>query len=293
VSPDAGVTYADVDVGEVRLHCALSGPEGGALVVLLHGFPECAKSWHLVQRGLADRGYRVVAPDMRGYGGSDKPRDVKAYGVAHLAGDVAGLVRALGAKRAHVVGHDWGGVVAWWTAMLRPDVVDHLGIVNAPHPIGYATAMRTSAQLRRGWYVFVFQLPWLPEWALAANDYRAVTGVFSRDGVARDEIDPCVASLRQPGARSAALAYYRAAVRGTLFGTAPKPTVIERPTLVVWGEKDRFLVPELADPPRRWVPGARVVRLPDATHWAHIDAADAVVDALVDHFGVGEIAQSV
>ncbi len=280
------VTHADVDVGEVRLHCALSGPKDGKLVVLLHGFPECAKSWHLVQRLLAGEGYRVVAPDMRGYGGSDKPAGVSAYGVAHLAGDVAGLVRALGAERAHVVGHDWGGVVAWWTAMLRPDVVDHLGIVNAPHPVGYAAAMRTSAQLRRGWYVFLFQLPWLPQLALAANDYAAVRGVFARDGVAGDEVEPCVASLRQPGARSAALAYYRAAVRGTLFGTAPKPTVIERPTLVVWGEHDRFLVPALADPPKRWVPGARVVRLPEATHWAHIDASDAVSKALIEHFGV-------
>jgi len=284
VSHDHAMTYADVDVGEVRLHCALAGPSGGELVILLHGFPECAKSWPAVQRDLAERGYRVVAPDMRGYGGSDKPRGVGAYAVARLVGDVAGLVKALGAERAHVVGHDWGGVVAWWTAMLRPDVVDHLGIVNAPHPVGYAAAMRTAAQLRRGWYVFMFQLPWLPYWALGANDYAAVRSVFSRDGVAADEIDPCVASLRQAGARSAALAYYRAAVRGALFGTAPKPTVIERPTLVVWGEQDRFLVSELADPPPRWVPGARVVRLPDATHWAHIDAADAVARAMAAHF---------
>jgi pimeloyl-ACP methyl ester carboxylesterase len=110
VTPNGEFSYEDVDVGEVRLRCALAGPHGGKLVVLLHGFPECAKSWHLVQRDLAGRGYRVVAPDMRGYGGSDKPRSVKAYAVDRLAGDVAGLVKALGAERAHVVGHDWGVV---------------------------------------------------------------------------------------------------------------------------------------------------------------------------------------
>ncbi len=281
------VSYEDVDVGEVRLHCAISGPKGGELVVLLHGFPECAQSWRVVKRALAEQGYRVVAPDMRGYGGSDKPRGVDAYAVDRLAGDVAGLVKALGVERAHVVGHDWGGVVAWWTAMLRPDVVDHLGIVNAPHPIGYAKAMRTAAQLRRGWYVFAFQLPWLPEWALGVSDFAAVRRVFTRDGVAADEIAPCVASLRQPGARTAAIAYYRAAMRRALSTSGPKATVIERPTIVIWGERDRFLVPELADPPPRWVPGAHVVRLPDATHWAHIDAADAVTTALVEHFRGG------
>ncbi len=284
MSNDAEFDYVDLDVGEVHLHCALAGPKGGELVVLLHGFPECAKSWRLVQRALAARGYRVVAPDMRGYGGSDKPSGVSSYATPRLVGDVAGLVKALGAERAHIVGHDWGGVVAWWTAMLRPDVVDRLAIVNAPHPIGYAAAMRTPAQLKRGWYVFFFQLPWLPQWALGAGDYLAVRRLFARDGVAPGDIDACVESLRQPGVRSAAIGYYRAAVRAALFGNGPKPAKIERPTLVVWGERDRFLVPELAEPPRRWVPGARVVRLPDATHWAHIDAAEAVTRALVAHF---------
>jgi pimeloyl-ACP methyl ester carboxylesterase len=285
---DATTTYdieeRDIDVGEVRLRCRMAGPETGSLVLLLHGFPERGSVWHGVQRELASAGYRVAAPDMRGYGGSDRPAGVASYAVDHLVGDVTGLVRALGRQRAHIVGHDWGGVVAWWTAMLRPEVVDRLGIVNAAHPLGYSAALRTFAQARRSWYVFFFQIPWVAEATLAARNYALVRSFFLKDGIRDGDIDPCVGSLRQPGARSAAIAYYRASFRGALFRTIPKPATIEAPTLVVWGERDRFLVPALADPPAAWVPNARVVRLPDATHWAPIDAADDVSSRLVEHF---------
>jgi pimeloyl-ACP methyl ester carboxylesterase len=167
--------------------------------------------------------------------------------------------------------------------MLRPDVVDRLGIVNAPHPVAYLEAMRSGAQLRRGWYVYVFQVPVVAEWLLGLGDYYRVREGFAKDGIASEESEPCLASLRQPGARSAALAYYRAAVRGQVTGSAPKPRVIDRPTLVVWGEKDRFLIPSLAEPARAWVPNLRVVRLPQATHWAMIDAAEAVARELMTH----------
>jgi pimeloyl-ACP methyl ester carboxylesterase len=279
-----GFAWTDFDVGEVRLRCAVGGPPEGRVVVLLHGFPECGESWLEVASALARQGYRAVVPDLRGYGGSDKPARVAAYAVPRLVGDIAGLVRALGVPRAHLVGHDWGGVVAWWTAMLRPEVVDRLAIVNAPHPVGYAAAMRTAKQLRRGWYVFFFQLPWVPEWALALRDYGAIRAVFERDGIAPAKALPCVASIRQPGARSAAINYYRASLRAALSGTAPRPRKIETPTLVLWGEKDRFLVPALAQPPGDWVTDARVVRLPDATHWAQIDAADQVASELSAFF---------
>ena len=294
----------NIDTGEVRLRCTISGPGPGLgvalgpgqaaeagrssaeapLVVLLHGFPECSSSWDGVQRVLAARGYRVVAPDMRGYGGSDKPRGVKAYTIPRLVGDVAGLVRALGATRAHLVGHDWGGVVAWWTAMLEPGVVDHLAIVNAPHPVGYAAALRTWAQLRRAWYVFFFQVPWLPEQLLGWRDFAALRGTFKPDGISERQIAQCIDAMRSPEARSAAVAYYRAGLRGTVFGTQPAFRKIERPTLVLWGERDRFLVPSLAEPPPDWVTDVRTVRLPDATHWAPIDSAARVADELDAHF---------
>ena len=279
----------DVDPGEVRIHCEVAGPERGEPVLLLHGFPECGESWHEVGERLARKGYRVIVPDMRGYGGSDKPAGVEPYAVEHLVADVAGIATKMGSGRAHVIGHDWGGVVAWWVAMLRPDVVDRLGIVNAAHPVAYLAAMHTATQLRRGWYVYLFQVPWLPEWLLGLGDYAAIRQAFARDGIAKSEINPCVASIRQQGARSAALAYYRAAARSQLSRTAPKPRTIDKRVLVVWGEKDRFLAPMLADPPPKWVPNAHVVRLPEATHWAQIDAADDVTQAILAYLREGNV----
>jgi pimeloyl-ACP methyl ester carboxylesterase len=283
VSGNVHWDVSDVGVGEVNLRCASAGPTDGKLVVLLHGFPECGESWRAVGAVLAQAGCRVVIPDMRGYGGSDKPVGVASYDVRKLTGDVAGLIGAFGRQRAHVVGHDWGGVVAWWTAMLRPEVVERLGIVNAPHPVAYSVAMNTAAQMRRGWYVYFFQIPWLPEQLLALGDYRAIRRLFARDNIPAERSEPCVASLRQPGARTAALSYYRAAVRQRFSRTPPKPSVILAPTMVVWGEHDHFLVPSLSQPPPKLVPNVRVVRLPDATHWAPIDAVGPVSRALLDH----------
>lgn len=280
----AEMTTRSIDVGEVRLQVALAGPEGGRLVLLLHGFPECKETWRTVQQSLAKAGFYVAAPDMRGYGGSDRPDGVESYSVPKLVGDVAGLVAALGRERALVVGHDWGGVVAWWTAMLRPDVVERLGIVNAPHPEGYSAALHTPEQARRSWYVFFFQTPLVPEVALRAHDFHMVRSFIEPDGIPGDEIDRCVDALRPPGAVEAAIAYYRAEVRDSLAGTAPKSAVISMPVMVVWGMKDRFLVPSLSQPPAEWVPNVEVVRLENASHWTPIDSADAVAQSFERFF---------
>jgi pimeloyl-ACP methyl ester carboxylesterase len=277
-----------IDVGGTQLACTLYGPERGPLAVLLHGFPACRQTWDRVARRLADQGVRVVAPDMRGYGGSSRPSGVRSYSVRHLVEDVVGLVRALGEGRAHVVGHDWGGVVAWWTAMLRPEIVDHLAVVNAPHPVGYERALRTAAQLRRSWYVLAFQVPLLPEWILGRHDGATLREIFAKDGVAPEIAEACVAALQPPGAGRAAVDYYRAAFRGRIAGTMPAPAVIERPTLVVWGDRDRYLERSLSQPPPDWVPAAVVKHLPDSTHWAPVDAPDDVARALLQHFSASE-----
>ena len=278
-------TVRRIDVGELRLQCTLwNEANGNNLVVLLHGFPECGATWSAVASKLADAGYRVVAPDLRGYGGSDRPKEVEDYGVEHLTADVAGLVRAMGAERAYVVGHDWGAAVAWWTAMLHPEIVEKLAILNGPHPVGYQRALRTWGQLRRSWYVFFFQLPFLPELFISARDFAIVRRTFASDHVPAEEVTPCVDALRPDGAVSAAVAYYRAAIRASLTGGGPKPQKIAQPTLVVWGEKDHYLLPRLADPPADWVPNARVVRLAGVTHWSQIEAADDVARELRRHF---------
>src|SRR5690242_12831972 len=158
-APDAP-SFRFVDVGEVRLHVADAG--NGPLVVLLHGFPEFWYTWRRQIPALAQAGFHAVAPDMRGYNLSDKPAGVRAYRVPALVEDVAGLIRACGAARATVIGHDWGGLVAWAFAMEHPEMLDRLVILNSPHPRAMARAIRTPRQFLKSWYMMFFQIPWLP-----------------------------------------------------------------------------------------------------------------------------------
>jgi len=181
--------HHEADVGEVRLHGVEAGR--GPLVLLLHGFPEFWYGWRHQIPPLAAAGYRVVAPDLRGYNRSDPPRGIRNYRMASLIGDVEGLIRVLGEDRAVVVGHDWGGVVAWETAMRFPARVEGLVVLNAPHPAAFARELRTLDQLRRSWYAFFFQIPGLPEAILRAGDFALIRRIFleepRRRGAFRDE----------------------------------------------------------------------------------------------------------
>ena len=272
----AGVEHLQVQAGEVRLHCAAMGPADGPLVILLHGFPECWVSWRNQLPALAAAGFRAVAPDLRGYGGSDKPRGVAAYRMEKLAGDVAHLIAALRGERADVVGHDWGGEVAWHLAMRSPALVRKLAVLNIPHPARMRRALRTFRQLRKSWYVLFFQLPFLPERFISPESIRrALRYLPARRGAFDDaDIDSIVAAA---GDRTAPINYYRAAARYP--GPPWKPVQAE--TLVIWGDRDRFLLPELAEPERRWVPRVRVEHVPEASHWVQADAPERVNELLL------------
>jgi epoxide hydrolase 4 len=279
-----GFWHSRVDVGEVTLHVAEARPEGHEdkpLVVMLHGFPELWYSWRHQLKAFAEAGFWAVAPDLRGYNESDKPEGVRAYEVEKLAGDVAGLVRALGREDAIVIGHDWGAEVAWWVAQLHPSVVRRLAILNVPHPLQLMRGLRTGKQLRKSWYIFFFQLPRVPERAIARDDFHAIRQMFREDGFAESEIQTYVDALRVPGALASALAYYRAAVRRVLAGRPPRIKSILCPVLVVWGDRDRVLGRELAEPPPRFVPDARVVHIPEATHWVQNAAPERVNELLL------------
>lgn len=278
--------HVRVETGGVTLHCVAAG--SGPLLVLLHGFPESSYAWRRQMPGLAAAGFRVVAPDLRGYGESDRPKGVAAYRVQALVDDVAGLIERLGMERAVVVGHDWGGVVAWYTAMLRPERVRRLVVLNAPHPAAYARELRRgSSQLWRSWYAGMHQLPWLPERAWQAFDHALLRKVLG-GGPARTraEEDVYVDAFSRPGGMTPALNYYRAAVRHG----APRATTVRAPTLLVWGERDRYLVPELTLGLERWVPELRIQRLSEAGHWVHHEEAERVT-ALISAFAAeGETA---
>ena len=271
-----GVEHLDVQAGEVRLHCALMGPRDGPLVLLLHGFPECWRAWRHQLPALAAAGFRAVAPDLRGYGGSDKPRGVSSYRMEKLVADAAALIGALGRERADVVGHDWGGHIAWHLAMWNPARVRRLAVLNVPHPARMFRALRTLRQLRKSWYIFFFQLPFLPERFMSPRSIRvAFRHMTARKG-AFDEED-VEANVQAAGDRTAPINYYRAA--GRYRGPPLRP--VEAETLLVWGEKDRWLGPDLAEPDPRWVPRARIERIPSASHWVQADAPERVNELLL------------
>ena len=283
-----GITHHEATVNGVRLHYVAAGPADGRRVILLHGFPEYWYSWRHQLPALARAGVRAVAPDLRGYNRSEKPRGVAAYRVATLTEDVAGLIAHLGTERAAVVGHDWGGVIAWELAARRPNVVDRLVVLNAPHPARLARALRGPAQPLRSWYVAAFQVPWLPERLLATGDYRALREVFRREptrpgAFTEQDIGRYVAAMRRPGAATATINYYRAAVRERLPHPRRGATVgtIAVPTLLLWGDRDPHLGVELTRGLERWVPGIRVERFPAASHWLQHDEPDRVSDAIL------------
>lgn len=275
------IRHHHVDVGGVRLHVAEAG--SGPLVVLLHGFPEIWYTWRRIIPPLVRAGFRVVAPDMRGYNLSDKPKGVAAYGVRALAADIAGLITALGAERASVVGHDWGAGVAWSFAMAHPDKLDRLAILNGPHPERMLEGLRRPSQILKSWYMFVFFLPKLAETILPRGDYALLTKAFRNDPIRRDaytEADIAIyrEAWSQPGALTAMVNYYRAMPYPSLRMDL---TPIHAPTLVIWGDRDAYLGPDLAAPPARLVPNARVEHIADASHWIQHDHPELVSEKLV------------
>jgi pimeloyl-ACP methyl ester carboxylesterase len=273
-SVESSIRHGYAQVGDVRLHYAECG-EGERLVLLLHGFPECWYSWRYQLRALGTR-FRVVAPDMRGYNLSDKPGRVEDYRVSRMVDDVTGLIRHLGARRAAVVGHDWGAAVAWAVAQHYPDYVSKLAALQVPPPAVWAKNL-SLRQLLRSWYMFFFQLPSIPEWFIRRDDFAAVDRMLrstSRPGTFSDaDVAVYKAALREPGALTAAVNYYRANLRTLLTrrrgagGEAARERV-RVPTLFIYGERDAAIIPETVRGVADYVDAPfREVRLARAGHW--------------------------
>ena len=291
-----------VDTNGIRLHCAVDGD--GPLVVFLHGFPQSWACWRHQLAALAPH-FRVVAPNLRGYGQSERPAGVSAYALPELVADVRGLIAAFGERDAVVVAHDWGGGIAWTLAMEHPETVRRLVVMNCPHPALYQHHLRTNVrQLAKSWYGFFFQIPWLPETLLGANHAWAVGNAIRQSAVRQEAItEEDVRAMRdaasQPGALTAALNYYRAAFRGPdaaaawpawlqrfVHGDRPLPPArrelsdwpkIRVPTLLVWGEQDVALRKELTygmEP--LFAAPLTIEYVPLCGHWVQQEAADTV-----------------
>ena len=282
------LTHRYADVGDLRLHYVEAG--SGPLVILLHGFPEFWYAWRHQIPALVDAGFRVVAPDLRGFNLSDKPNGVWAYSLPRAVRDIDRLIAACGEERAIVAGHDLGGSIAWLLAMWHPERIRRLVIVNAPHPARFQAALRSWRQLGRSSYVLFFQLPWVPEFSLLIANSALLRWVLGHDPArrgtfSRADIDRYVEAVRRAGALTAALNYYRATFRGMLGGMRWKMRPIPAQVLVVWGEKDRYLDPSLAKPESRWVSNVRVERLAEVGHWVLSEDPQRVNGRILDFEG--------
>jgi pimeloyl-ACP methyl ester carboxylesterase len=256
-----------------------AGPPTGELVVLLHGFPQTSACWTQVLATLAAAGYRAVAPDQRGYSPKARPTTVPAYRLPQLVADVVAIADRLDAATFHLVGHDWGGVVAWRLAGRHPERVATLTAVSTPHPRAFARALVAGAQALRSAYIPVFRLPRLPELLLGAHRQWGLRRLLAQDGLGDHWVDTYARALAQPGALSAALAWYRAATPFSL-----RARQVDVPTLYVWGSGDPALGPRAAITTGRWVTGAyRFEVLPGAGHWLPEHHAEALGALLLEH----------
>lgn len=279
-----------VQTRHANLHVVYAGPENGPLVILLHGFPEFWYAWRKQIDALAAQGYRVLAPDQRGYNLSDKPAQVAAYGLDALAGDVLDLIKAEGREKASLVGHDWGAAVAWWTANKHPEHVEKLCILNVPHHAVMKRNLKSNPrQLARSWYMFFFQLPKVPELGMRALDFRMAENALlksSRPGTfTAEDLSKYKEAWGRPGALRAMINWYRAILRHE--PARPPSPRITVPTLMIWGAKDRFLGRELAQPSIELCDHGRLEFIENATHWVQHEEPEKVNELLTGFLGSG------
>jgi pimeloyl-ACP methyl ester carboxylesterase len=255
----------------------VEGDAGAEPVVLLHGFPQHSGAWDQVRPALVEAGYRVIAPDQRGYSPGARPAGRRAYTASELSADVLALLDELGLPSVHLVGHDWGGGVAWGLASAEPDRVRTLTAVSTPHPRALVRSTLAGDQAARSWYIGAFLLPVLPERALLADDGRLLRRLLRRSGLPPETADRYADRMAEPGALTAALNWYRA-----LPLDRPHIGRISVPTLYVWGADDVALGPAAAAGTARWVTGPYTfVRLPDTGHWIPELAPAALVEPLL------------
>lgn len=276
--------------GALRMHALTCGDPDAPPVVLLHGFPELSESWRDVLPMLAEAGFFAVAPDLRGYGQTDKPDE--GYDIDTLAGDIVALIHALGCTRAHVVGHDWGGVISYHLAAFHPESVERLVVVNAPH---MSVILRASvSQLFRSWYVFLFQIPFLAERLLTQDGGAPIARLLRKSAIdktrfTRERLAPFTRNFAERETARAALAYYRQIFRGLVLDRSLRQRLLRYPKIrapfrLIWGERDQALGIELTHGLARWFDSPVDVRyLKDAGHFAPIEAPEQVGKLIVEH----------
>ncbi len=273
-----------VETNGIQMHYVFAGT--GSPVILLHGFPEHWYSWRHQIRALSEAGLCAIAPDLRGFGKTDKPDD--GYDTNTLVKDISGLADGLGLKQFSVVGHDWGGPIAWLCAMHVPGV-ERLAVANGPHPGIYAQNLVTTTQFFRSWYIYLFQIPGVAERLLRRDNYRFIRAMF-KDGQRRapesitdDDIDKLVDAIKAPRALKSGLQYYRQNFWQNPAETWRKIKKVSVPTSITWGMKDQALVPDTRKKLERWVDAPLDLHIiEDAGHWIQQERPDEVNRILIE-----------
>lgn len=259
---------------------------GRQLALFLHGFPECSYSWRHQIPLLADLGYRVWAPNLRGYGRSSRPKKIADYRPDFLLADIAALIDAAPCQSVLLIGHDWGAALAWLFATRKLRPLEGLIIMNVPHPALFIQCLKTWQQLRRSWYIFFFQIPGLPEWLLGLNNAWLLGKAIQYTAVDKSRFPDKVLDIyhqnaAQPGALKAMLNYYRALFRDSLKQKHDKNfPVIETPTLMIWGEEDIALGKETTYGTEHYVNDLTLHYLPGISHWVQQEAPEQVNEIL-------------
>ncbi|MBD2006773.1 MULTISPECIES: alpha/beta fold hydrolase [Cyanophyceae] len=261
----------------IRLHYVTQGE--GPLMLMLHGFPEFWYSWrHLIPEFAKD--FKVVALDLRGYNESDKPKEQSAYVMAEFIEDVKGVIQGLGYDKCVLVGHDWGGAIAWNFAYAYPEMLDKLIVLNIPHPAKFAEGFRTPQQLLRSSYIFFFQIPGLPELLLQAGDYQAIESAFkgmavNKNAFTNEDIEAYKDAASKRGALTATLNYYRNVTQQRILSL--DWSVLQVPTLMIWGEKDTALGKELTYGTEEYVKDFTIKYIPTSSHWVQQEQPQLVI----------------
>lgn len=279
------IDFEYITTNGIRLHTAFAGSEDGAPVFLLHGFPDAWFGWEAQIESLADSGFRVIAPDQRGYNLSDKPKGVASYQMNTLVDDILGLAEALGYERFHLAGHDFGALVSWSLAMRHPERLERLAIANAPHPAVMRDYLRSHpSQRRKSWYAFFFQIPGLPELVVRANNWRILISAMP-DDLTETERNRYRQAWAQPKAMTSMINWYRAMMRQQRQSTASFKIMV--PTLVLWGQQDPHISYEMAPLSVDLCEDGRLVTFKEASHWVLHDKPQEVSQLLIEHFSVG------
>ncbi|TFI55355.1 alpha/beta hydrolase [Mastigocladus laminosus UU774] len=283
---DANWQHDYIITNGIKLHYVTQGE--GTLMLMLHGFPEFWYSWRHQIPEFA-KYFKVVAVDLRGYNDSDKPKDQSAYRMDEFIQDIKGLIEGLGYEKCVLVGHDWGGAIAWCFAYAYPEMVERLVVLNIPHPAKLSEGLRTPGQLLKSSYMFLFQLPWLPEVLIQSWDYQLIENAFQgmavdKNAFSKADIEAYKDAAAKRGSLTAMLNYYRNIFQDQMFNKTWG--VLEVPTLMIWGENDTALGKELTYGTEAYVRDLQIKYIPNCSHWVQQERPELVNQYIQEYLGL-------